>query len=127
MGYNYEELMGKYRRSHSGLAVGEIDFLIKESKARLIAGIPISVNGFYLATENDHTSYEYGDVTDIWSHGWLIRELIVHIDGKNYCAPVAWHNECGIDDSDTLVFEEVEEKEVTVKRWVGVKKNENRN
>lgn len=125
MGYDYEELMDKYGRSYNDLTAEEIDFIIKESKARLIAGMPISVNAFYLATECDYTSYEYGDVTDIWSHGWLVRELIVHIDGKDYFTLVAWHDDYGIDEDDELEFKEAVRKQVLVERWVEVE-NENR-
>ena len=125
MGYDYEELMEKYRRNYKDLTAEEIDFLIKESKARLIAGMPISVNGFYLAIEEDYTSYEYGDVTDILSHGWLVRELVAHIDGKDYYTLVAWNDDYGIDDDDKLEFSEAVRKQVLVERWVEVK-NENR-
>lgn len=124
MGYNYEELMDKYGRNYNNLTAEEIDFLIKESKARLIAGMPISVNGFYLAIE-DYTSYEYGDVIDILSHGWLVRELIVHIDGKDYYTLVAWNDDYGIDEDDELEFKEAVRKQVLVERWVEVE-NENR-
>lgn len=124
MGYNYEELMDKYGRNYNNLTAEEIDFLIKESKARLIAGMPISVNGFYLAIE-DYTSYEYGDVIDILSHGWLARELIVHIDGKDYYTLVAWNDDYGIDEDDELEFKEAVRKQVLVERWVEVE-NENR-
>lgn len=124
MGYNYEELMDKYGRNYNNLTAEEIDFLIKESKARLIAGMPISVNGFYLAIE-DYTSYEYGDVIDILSHGWLVRELIVHIDGKDYYTLVAWNDDYDIDEDDELEFKEAVRKQVLVERWVEVE-NENR-
>lgn len=124
MGYNYEELMDKYGRNYNNLTAEEIDFLIKESKARLIAGMPISVNGFYLAIE-DYTSYEYGDVTDILSHGWLVRELIVHIDGKDYYTLVTWNDDYGIDEDDELEFKGAVRKQVLVERWVEVE-NEDR-
>ena len=126
MGYNYEELMDKYRRNYNDLTAEEIDFLCKESRTRLIAGMPISVNGFYLAIENDYGSYNYGDATDFYSHGWVGRELIVNIDGKNYLAYVSWHDDYGIDEDDSLQFVEVEKKQVLVERWVEVE-NENRN
>lgn len=125
MGYDYEELMDKYKHRSNELTAEEIDFIIKESKARLIAGMPISVDAFYLAIEDDYTSYEYGDVTDIWSHGWMIRELIAHIDGKNYYTLVAWNDDYGIDEDDQLEFKEAIRKQVLVERWVEVE-NENR-
>lgn len=125
MGYDYEELMDKYKHRSNELTAEEIDFIIKESKARLIAGMPISVDAFYLAIEDDYTSYEYGDVTDIWSHGWLVRELVAHIDGKNYYTLVAWNDDYGIDEDDQLEFKEAVRKQVLVERWVEVE-NENR-
>lgn len=125
MGYDYEELMDKYKHRSNELTAEEIDFIIKESKARLIAGMPISVDAFYLAIEDDYTSYEYGDVTDIWSHGWLVRELVAHIDGKNYYTLVAWNDDYGIDEDDQLEFKEAIRKQVLVERWVEVE-NENR-
>lgn len=125
MGYDYEELMDKYKHRSNELTAEEIDFIIKESKARLIAGMPISVDAFYLAIEDDDTSYEYGDVTDIWSHGWLVRELVAHIDGKDYYTLVAWNDDYGIDEDDQLEFKEAIRKQVLVERWVEVE-NENR-
>lgn len=125
MGYDYEELMDKYKHRSNELTAEEIDFIIKESKARLIAGMPISVDAFYLAIEDDYTSYEYGDVTDIWSHGWLVRELVAHIDGKNYYTLVAWNDDYGIDEDDQLEFKEAIRKQVLVERWAEVE-NENR-
>lgn len=125
MGYDYEELMDKYKHRSNELTAEEIDFIIKESKARLIAGMPISVDAFYLAIEDDYTSYEYGDVTDIWSHGWLVRELVAHIDDKNYYTLVAWNDDYGIDEDDQLEFKEAIRKQVLVERWVEVE-NENR-
>lgn len=125
MGYDYEELMDKYKHRSNELTAEEIDFIIKESKARLIAGMPISVDAFYLAIEDDYTSYEYGDVTDILSHGWLVRELVAHIDGKNYYTLVAWNDDYGIDEDDQLEFKEAIRKQVLVERWVEVE-NENR-
>lgn len=124
MGYDYEELMNKYRHRSNELTAEEIDFLVKESKERLIAGMPISVDAFYLGMEN-YNSYEYGDVTDIWSHGWVVRELIVHINGKHYYTLVAWHDDYGIDEDDQLEFKEAVLTQVLVDRWVEVK-NENR-
>lgn len=125
MGYDYEELMSKYRHRSNELTAEEIDFIIKESKARLIAGMPISVDAFYLAIEDDYNSYEYGDVTDVWSHGWVVRELIVHLDGKHYYTLVAWHDDYGIDEDDQLEFKEAVLTKVLVDRWVEVK-DENR-
>lgn len=124
MGYDYEELMSKYRYRSNELTAEEIDFLVKESKERLIAGMPISVDAFYLGMEN-YDNYEYGDVTDIWSHGWVVRELIVHLDGKHYYTLVAWHDDYGIDEDDQLEFKEAVLTQVLVDRWVEVK-NENR-
>ena len=124
MGYDYEELMSKYRHRSNELTAEEIDFLVKESKERLIAGMPISVDAFYLGMEN-YDNYEYGDVTDIWSHGWVVRELIVHLDGKHYYTLVAWHDDYGIDEDDQLEFKEAVLTQVLVDRWVEVK-NENR-
>ena len=124
MGYDYEELMNKYRHRSNELTAEEIDFLVKESKERLIAGMPISVDAFYLGMEN-YNSYEYGDVTDIWSHGWVVRELIVHINGKHYYTLVAWHDDYGIDEDDQLEFKEAVLTQVLVDRWVEVK-DENR-
>ena len=124
MGYDYEELMSKYRHRSNELTAEEIDFLVKESKERLIAGMPISVDAFYLGMEN-YNSYEYGDVTDIWSHGWVVRELIVHINGKHYYTLVVWHDDYGIDEDDQLEFKEAVLTQVLVDRWVEVK-DENR-
>ena len=124
MGYDYEELMSKYRHRSNELTAEEIDFLVKESKERLIAGMPISVDAFYLGMEN-YDNYEYGDVTDVWSHGWVVRELIVHLDGKHYYTLVAWHDDYGIDEDDQLEFKEAVLTQVLVDRWVEVK-NENR-
>ena len=124
MGYDYEELMNKYRHRSNELTAEEIDFLVKESKERLIAGMPISVDAFYLGMEN-YNSYEYGDVTDIWSHGWVVRELIVHINGKHYYTLVVWHDDYGIDEDDQLEFKEAVLTQVLVDRWVEVK-DENR-
>lgn len=124
MGYDYEELMNKYRHRSNELTAEEIDFLVKESKERLIAGMPISVDAFYLGME-DYDNYEYGDVTDIWSHGWVVRELIVHLNGKHYYTLVAWHDDYGIDEDEPLEFKEAVLTQVLVDRWVEVK-DENR-
>lgn len=125
MGYDYEELLNKYNHNYSDVNDEELDFLARETKAKLISGESIDLTAFYILMEefNDGDySYKYGDVTEIFSHGWVGRELIAHIDGKNYLATVSWHDDYGIEDCDLLDFIEVEKKQVLVEQWVEVEK-----
>lgn len=64
--------------------------------------------------------YELGDVTDFLRHGWLIRELLLEINGKHYMTLCTWSDDYGFDTDDTYEFAEVEKREVLVEKWVEV-------
>lgn len=125
MGYDYEELLDKYSHNYRDVNDEELDFLARETKKKLISGAPIDLQAFYILMDETNVcdcSYEYGGVTDFYSHGYVCRELIAHIDGKNYLSYVSWHDDYGIEEYESLDFAEVEKKQVLVEQWVEVEK-----
>lgn len=127
MEYNYEELIYKYSHNHSDITDEELNFVARETKERLISGKSIDLQAFYILMDGSNTcdcSYKYGDVFEFFSHGYVGRELIANIDGKNYLANVSYHDDYGIEDGESLEFIEVERKQVLVEQWVEVEKND---
>ena len=128
MEYNYEELLNKYNYKYCDATDEELDFIARETKERLISGKPIDLQAFYILMNETRVcdcSYSYGSVFDFFSHGYVGRELIANIDGKNYLANVSYHDDYGIEEYEPLEFIEVEKKQVLVEQWVEVKKNDN--
>lgn len=122
MEYNYDELIEKWR-SEEEISEQERKFLFKKCKEKLIAGETLGLTEFRIATDIADDTWDYGETVEILSHGSIVREFILTIDGKHYLTYVAWHDDYGIEDEE-FVFYEVERKQVLTEKWMEVKKND---
>lgn len=120
--YDFETLFDKWQDGK--IDDDEIVYLALHAAKKIEAGEPVDgveIEQFCGYYEFD---YEYGDTLDFIRHGWVEREILVSIGDRTYLSTIYYHDDYGRENDYDLVFEEVELKEVVVKKWVPVKRED---